>query len=99
MPHLLEQLGQPPPGPVVLGERVVVGGLGPHHARQVGTGTEGLIATSGQDHHPHGRIDLGPGQMVAQSSDDLPGHGVTSLRPVDGEGEHGAVLTDEEVVA
>ena len=34
---------------------------------------------------------LARARSAAQPGDDLPGHGVASLRPVDGEGEHGAV--------
>ncbi len=73
-------------------------GVGRGHPRQVGSGTERLVAGSGQHHHPDAGVGLGLGQSVAQLPDDLPGHGVPALRAVDGEGEHRAQLTGHQLV-
>ena len=67
------------------------------HAGQVGTGTEGLVALPGQDHHPHGGVGLGPGHLFTQATDDIPGHGVAPLGPVDGEGQDRSLPCDQQV--
>ena len=77
---------------------VVPAGVLRHHAREVGAGTEGLVARPGQDHHPHSGVHLGQGQFPAQSGDDVPGHGVAALRSVDGERQDGPGADGEQVV-
>ena len=73
VPHLLEQRSHPAPRIVVV-EEAVGAPARPfgRHARQVGAGTEGLIARPGEDHHPHTRVVLGRFQLPAQPGDDRP---------------------------
>jgi hypothetical protein len=67
------------------------------HARQVGSGAEGLFAGAGQDHHPHRGVGLRPGNFPPEAGDDLPGHGVAPLWTVDRQGEHRAVVLGHQV--
>ena len=100
LPQLVEEGGQPAPGPMQVGER----GRPPESSppgimpdRSAPAQKASWPGTS-QHHDPYRWIVLGLGHPRPQAGDHPPGHGVAPLRTVDGQGEHRPVLRHQHLV-